>query len=212
MNDLRQKIVLASATATAALAASLLGVDSAVSQPAEVYCASNNRQRSTCRIDTREGVELVNQSSKGSCDGNWGFERGYVWVEDGCRATFRAARERDVGYERGDRYNRERDRRDSYEQISEIFQEVLDRDVDRREYRRYSRRLQQGWSLSRVRREVARSEEAREEINRIYQEVLGRDADPQGLRTYQNQLADDWSLREVRRDIARSREARERRE
>ena len=43
-----------------------------------------------CRADTRSGVRMVRQLSKTPCRQNqtWGYERGGVWVDGGCRAEF----------------------------------------------------------------------------------------------------------------------------
>ena len=45
-----------------------------------------------CRADTRGGVRMVRQLSKTPCRQNqtWGYERGGVWVDGGCRAEFEA--------------------------------------------------------------------------------------------------------------------------
>ena len=43
-----------------------------------------------CRVDTRGGVRMIRQLSKTPCRQNrtWGYERGGVWVDGGCRAEF----------------------------------------------------------------------------------------------------------------------------
>lgn len=218
MTNFCQKITLASVASIAAVTATLAGTDPSLAQ-SQTTCQSYDLKRVSCQIDTRDGVEIDRQYSQTPCRGKWGFGRGYVWVEDGCRASFkslgddndRSDRER---YSRGD----DNDRRDGgrysrgdYKDLDQIYRDVLDREIDRRGYRVYSDRMRDGWSLSRVRREVARSSEATESINRLYQRILGRDADSEGLRTYRKQLEDGWSLRRVERELARSQESRERR-
>ena len=54
-----------------------------------VKCSSRNRQRKACRADTSGGVRLQKQHSNASCRGNWGYTRNQIWVDNGCRATFK---------------------------------------------------------------------------------------------------------------------------
>jgi hypothetical protein len=51
--------------------------------------SSDNRQR-RCDADVRAGVTLVRQLSSTPCveGSNWGWDRGGVWVDRGCRAEF----------------------------------------------------------------------------------------------------------------------------
>ena len=134
-------------------------------------------------------------------------------------------RDRDEDYRRdrrNDDYDYRRDRRDgSYDyrrnrsnvsnNINRIYRNVLGRNADNRGLRMYRQRVESGWSLEKVRRDIADSSEAEQAINRLYQGELGRNADREGLRTYKRRLADGWSLDRVRQDISRSREARSRR-
>ena len=55
-----------------------------------VTCASDGKMRS-CVANTSRGVELVRQLSDRTCrlDYSWGWDRGYIWVDKGCRAEFR---------------------------------------------------------------------------------------------------------------------------
>ena len=76
-----------------------------------VTCESNNRQRRTCRTDTRNGVRLVRQLSDSRCRGNWGYGRNFIWVRNGCRAQFLVGSRRNDRYNRSDRYDRRNDRR-----------------------------------------------------------------------------------------------------
>ncbi|MFE1743935.1 DUF4214 domain-containing protein [Coleofasciculus sp. H7-2] len=123
---------------------------------------------------------------------------------------------------RNDDYDYRRDRRDGsydyrrnqsnvYNNINRIYQNVLGRKADNRGLRLYRQRVESGWSLEKVRRDIADSSEAEQVINRLYQNELGRNGDREGLRTYKRRLADGWSLDRVRQDISRSREARSRR-
>ncbi|CAD2245738.1 DUF3011 domain-containing protein [Xanthomonas arboricola] len=59
-----------------------------------VRCESKDMARVHCAMDTEHGVQLVRQLSETSCirGSEWDIERGGVWVEQGCRAEFAAAR------------------------------------------------------------------------------------------------------------------------
>lgn len=102
----------------------------------------------------------------------------------------------------------DRDRNEAYDNINQLYRDVLGRNADWGELRDGSRDLERGRSLGYIRQEIAQSREARERINQLYREVLGRNADSSGLNTYTDRLADGWSLRDVRRDLSRSDEAR----
>ncbi|MDJ0713098.1 MAG: DUF3011 domain-containing protein [Prochloraceae cyanobacterium] len=65
-----------------------------------VICESWDRDYNECRINTSRGVRIVRQLSDSSCRGNWGYGRGYIWVDKGCRAEFA------VGSNVGNRPNR----------------------------------------------------------------------------------------------------------
>ncbi len=54
-----------------------------------VVCSSRNRRFQGCPADTRGGVEFLRQLSRASCNGNWGYDRQGIWVNNGCRAKFR---------------------------------------------------------------------------------------------------------------------------
>ncbi|ACK69591.1 conserved hypothetical protein [Gloeothece citriformis PCC 7424] len=53
-----------------------------------VTCESKDGRTQRCPMNTRGGVELIDQLSDGSCRGRWSYGRGYVEVRDGCRARF----------------------------------------------------------------------------------------------------------------------------
>jgi Protein of unknown function (DUF3011) len=55
-----------------------------------VYCPSDYMQLNSCPIDTRDGVFIIRQRSEADCVFNrtWGYDRGRIWVDRGCRADF----------------------------------------------------------------------------------------------------------------------------
>jgi hypothetical protein len=55
-----------------------------------ISCSSDDGHRKYCPADTRGGVQLLKQRSESSCQQgySWGFDRGGVWVDRGCRADF----------------------------------------------------------------------------------------------------------------------------
>ncbi len=59
-----------------------------------VVCESLNHRRRYCEVDTGEGVELAKKLSRAACvEGQtWGYDRGGIWVDGGCRARFRVHR------------------------------------------------------------------------------------------------------------------------
>ena len=58
-----------------------------------VRCESRDYRQHYCDIDSRGGVEIVNQLSDTACiEGRtWGWDRRGVWVSGGCRAEFAVA-------------------------------------------------------------------------------------------------------------------------
>lgn len=80
--------------ATFAVAGLAFGTVLSVSNPASaqrvVTCESDNYHTTSCPINTTNGVRLVKQLSKKSCERNWGVGRNRVWVRNGCRAEFAA--------------------------------------------------------------------------------------------------------------------------
>ena len=65
--------------------------DSDAALPREVTCESTDQRQVSCDMDTRGNVEIVRQLSRTRCEqgSNWGLSRHSVWVNGGCRATFR---------------------------------------------------------------------------------------------------------------------------
>ena len=55
-------------------------------------CESPNGRWRLCQAETRRGVELVRQLSRGACirDDTWGWNEHGVWVSRGCRGEFRS--------------------------------------------------------------------------------------------------------------------------
>jgi hypothetical protein len=55
-----------------------------------ISCSSDDGRRHYCPADTRGGVQLLKQRSQSACQQgySWGFDRGGVWVDRGCRADF----------------------------------------------------------------------------------------------------------------------------
>jgi hypothetical protein len=59
-----------------------------------ITCSSNDGRRQNCNVDTRRGVRLVRQISGSPCRRgySWGYGRGGIWVDRGCRAEFQIGR------------------------------------------------------------------------------------------------------------------------
>jgi Protein of unknown function (DUF3011) len=55
-----------------------------------INCSSEDGNRHYCSVDTRGGVQMVNQRSGSPCiqGQTWGYDRGGIWVDRGCRADF----------------------------------------------------------------------------------------------------------------------------
>lgn len=55
-----------------------------------ISCSSDDGHRHYCPAETRGGVRLSKQRSGSSCRQgySWGYDRGGVWVDRGCRADF----------------------------------------------------------------------------------------------------------------------------
>ncbi len=62
--------------------------EDAWSRPPTEVCQSDGRYQ-YCPANTRGGVRLQRQLSKSPCIPNqtWGFDRGGIWVNKGCRAA-----------------------------------------------------------------------------------------------------------------------------
>ncbi|WP_013324562.1 DUF3011 domain-containing protein [Gloeothece verrucosa] len=76
-----------------------------------LVCESRKGRTQRCPMDTRGGVDLVEELSDTHCRDRWSYGRGYVEVRDGCRAKFAADGDHYHHYHRDDQdYNRDRDR------------------------------------------------------------------------------------------------------
>ncbi|QEE27270.1 DUF3011 domain-containing protein [Terriglobus albidus] len=55
-----------------------------------ITCESNDMGRNYCRVPIRGGVRLIKQRSGSPCrqGETWGYDRGGIWVDRGCRADF----------------------------------------------------------------------------------------------------------------------------
>ena len=55
-----------------------------------ITCSSNNGKRNYCPVNTGRSVALTNQRSGSPCiqGQTWGWDRGGIWVDRGCRADF----------------------------------------------------------------------------------------------------------------------------
>jgi hypothetical protein len=55
-----------------------------------VYCASDNMRRNFCSVGPSRSIRLVRKRSDAACDmgRTYGFDRGGIWVDRGCRADF----------------------------------------------------------------------------------------------------------------------------
>ena len=58
-----------------------------------INCASQDGGRQFCPADTRGGVTMVKQNSSSPCvqGQTWGYDGRGIWVDRGCRATFRVS-------------------------------------------------------------------------------------------------------------------------
>lgn len=67
----------------------------------DITCSSIDRQYSECYVGKRiMSVSLTKRHSEAKCY-NWGYTNDSVWVDDGCRASFRVTlNERSGGLER----------------------------------------------------------------------------------------------------------------
>jgi len=57
----------------------------------QIYCASDDMNRTWCPVDSRFGVRLARQRSEAPCvqGQTWGYGKRGIWVDRGCRADFR---------------------------------------------------------------------------------------------------------------------------
>ncbi|MEM9770723.1 MAG: DUF4214 domain-containing protein [Cyanobacteria bacterium P01_D01_bin.73] len=91
--------------------------------------------------------------------------------------------------------------------VNYLYKEMLGRDADSEGLETYVEALQRGWSVDKIREEIANSHETRLLLQQLYQEIFNRDIDKAGLDTYRNLLQQGWGLRRVRKDLIASPEA-----
>jgi hypothetical protein len=100
---------------------------------------------------------------------------------------------------------------DYYREIDKVYVDILGRSPDRNGLDTYYRNMRSGWTLIRVRQDLANSSESAGAINKVYLQVLGRNADPAGLQTQKEFLVNGGSLDRLRSNLANSDEAKSRR-
>jgi len=61
-----------------------------------VHCSSEDQRFRRCdvRLSHRDSVHIIQRESRAECRHNrdWGTDRGAIWVDNGCRATFHIER------------------------------------------------------------------------------------------------------------------------
>ncbi|HEX3860168.1 MAG TPA: Ig-like domain-containing protein [Stellaceae bacterium] len=92
-------------------------------------------------------------------------------------------------------------------ELTEVFQEILDRSPTGNDLATYSGQIAAGTSLASIRQTLAQSSEAQTDLNQLYHQIFDRDADPGGLATYTDALIDGSSLTVVQLLLAQSPEA-----
>jgi len=70
--------------------------EEALTSSVEISCASHDQRYQSCRVESQQGkildVRLTRQHSSARCTQgvSWGFDEERIWVDQGCRASFRA--------------------------------------------------------------------------------------------------------------------------
>lgn len=124
----------------------------------------------------------------------------------------------------------ERDRTDEINYLNNLFQQILDRNVDENAIGHYLSQIDKGWNWDQIREDLANSAEGKavaerrnarnnelraaydsetNEIQRLYKEILERDADEGGIEHYRNQIRNGWDWNMVADDLRRSDEYKE---
>lgn len=124
----------------------------------------------------------------------------------------------------------ERDRTDEINYLNNLFQQILDRNVDENAIGHYLSQIDKGWNWDQIREDLANSAEGKavaerrnarnnelraaydsetNEIQRLYKEILERDADADGIEHYRNQIRSGWNWQMVEDDLRRSDEYKE---
>lgn len=95
-----------------------------------------------------------------------------------------------------------------YQEINDLYIQVLGRNAERNELRNYNQALNnQACSLTEARRNLVNSQEFNQAVNNIYREYLGRNADNKGWQSYRNAVMNGRNLEQIRNEIANSPEA-----
>lgn len=188
------------AFAAAALAVPLMG-QTALAQSQQICIVEQNSDQVVCgRVATNREISSAGYGRNGN--------RGYGNSRHGGRSRQGGIYgNREHRYETRTVSNR-RDWSDVYDELDDIYKDVLGRNIGRDGLKTYVRRLEQGWSLTRIRKDVAESDEAEQALDGVYRRILGRGVDPSGFKTYSRKLARGSSLRDVARDLQKSKEAR----
>jgi hypothetical protein len=159
-----------------------------------------------CIVDESSNRVYCGRAATAREISNGGYDRNGNRTSTNGRDIYR---DRDSRYETRETSSR-RDWSDLYDDLEKIYQEVLGRSLDQDGLRTYLRRLDQGWSLVRIREDIANSSEARNALDAVYRRTLGRGVDPDGFRTYSRKIARGDSLGDVERELRKSDEARRR--
>lgn len=187
------------ALASVALSLPLMG-QSAMAQSQQLCIVEQNSNKVVCgRVATNREI-----SNAGYRNGN----RGHSNSRHGSSSRNNGSIFNNGNNGRYETASNRRDWSDIYDELDDIYKDVLGRNISRAGLRTYTRRLEQGWSLADVRKDVAKSDEAATALDKVYRKILGRGVDPAGFRTYSRKLARGSSLRDVARDLQKSDEAR----
>ena len=92
-------------------------------------------------------------------------------------------------------------------ELTDLYQEVLNRDPDAGGLATYTAAIDAGTSLDSIRATIAQSPEAQNDLNQLYLQIFGRNGDPGGLATYTAELIGGASLGSVELLLAQSPEA-----
>lgn len=124
----------------------------------------------------------------------------------------------------------QRDRTDEINYLNNLYQQILDRNVDENAIGHYLSQIDKGWNWDQIREDLANSAEGKavaerrnarnnelraaydsetNEIQRLYKEILERDADEGGIEHYRNQIRSGWNWQMVADDLRRSDEYKE---
>ena len=152
-------------------------------------------------------------------------ERSCDQYKDGVESVYRrvtgnSARSMDRRFKRNLVLDRLYDDLEYYEMVNEVENEyaeeavrdayncVFDREPDSGGMRTYTKNIYRGDGYWDLRKDLAKSSEAKTHINNLYRELLKRDADSDGMRHYTKRLRSKACLVDIREDIMDSDEYR----